>query len=545
MGRAGGDGGNYFTDEGQPLGSPSTQVRMIDADVSPDALDVELCGLHQNDLGNARRLISRNRGLLFSTKERGFGVFDGRRFAFEAGDAGAARLAQAVADRMESHESAAFLQTRKMEGEPRDAFERRAAGFYSFAVQSGNSNRTRAMIQQAEQMLTLPLAAFDADPDRLAVGNGTLVLHRGPQGKIGAARVEFVPNHAPADRITKLAGADYDPDAKCPAFDAFLARVQPGAAERHALARLMGYCLTGRIHEQAYFIFQGKGGDGKSTFLTAMKAALGEYAADADIESFLHRDRKGSDASPDMARLAGGVRLVKAAEPEQGARFAEAMLKKVTGGEPIVVRHLHREPFEYRPQWKLVISCNRKPQIRGDDRGIWRRTVVVPWPVSIPDVEMDRELEDKLLAERSGILNWIVSGWKDWQDGDEGAGGAWLTGLRSPRSWIAAAAEYRLNSNPFGAWFDECCALDAKAEEPSRRLIQSYRGWVAMNGFAAMSDTAFGRALTDRQIGRRISQCVIRTGVSLNPEGVSMIDTAGADEAQGGRKRWDGPPDAD
>lgn len=513
------DDGNYFDEGGEELDARRGVLTVIDGGLTPDPLDVELCAVASNDLGNAKRLIARNADRLYATKEKGFGVFDGRRFEFEYGDAAAGRLAHAVAERMLSHETSAFYQTQKGRGEAQEAFDKRAASFYGFAVQAGNNGRTTAMMEQAERMLTLPLAEFDADPDRLAVQNGTLILPRG----FGQA-VRFVPSHDPADRITKIAGAAYDPKAKAPEWEKFLARVQPEADMRAFLARVMGYCLTGHIQEQAYFIFQGKGGDGKSTFMTAVKAALGEYAADADIESFLHRERKGSEASPDMARLAGGVRLVKASEPEQGARFAEAMLKKVTGGEPVTARHLHRELFEFTPQWKLVISCNRKPQIRGDDRGIWRRTLVAPWPVSIAKEEMDTELEPKLKAEASGILNWLIAGWRDWRDGDEGPGGVYLKGLRPPKVVLDAVADYRLNSNPFGAWFDDCCVADKTKRESTTRLLKSYRGWANAEGFEAMNETSFGRALSDRNLGRQKSSGTIwRTGVVLNEAGEDAV----------------------
>lgn len=509
------DGGNYFDDEGDELDARTGLLTVIDGGLTPDALDIELCAQAENDLGNAKRLIARNADKLYATKEKGFGVFDGRRFEFEYGDAFAGRLAHATAERMLSHETVAFYQSQKGRNETDVEFNKRAGRFFGFCVQAGNNGRTTSMLEQAERMLTLPLSEFDADPDRMAVANGTITLPRG-FGK----PLKFVEAHDPADRITKIAGASYDPAAKCPEWDKFLLRVQPEKDMRDFLARLMGYCLTGHIHEQAYFIFQGKGGDGKSTFMTAIKAALGEYTADADIESFLHRERKGSEASPDMARLAGGVRLVKASEPEQGARFAEAMLKKVTGGEPITARHLHRELFEYLPQWKLIISCNRKPQIRGDDRGIWRRTLVAPWPVSIPDAEMDRELEPKLLAEASGILNWMLAGWVDWRDGDEGEDGRHVKGLRAPKTVRDAVADYRLNSNPFGAWFDSCCVQDKAKREVSGKLFKSYRGWANGEGFDTMNETSFGRALSDRNLGRQKSNgAVWRTGVTLNEAG--------------------------
>lgn len=505
------DEGNYFTADGDPVDAPkAAMLKAIVGGLEPTPLDVELCALPQNDLANAKRLGARNEDRIWWTKEWGAGAWDGRRFDFRAGEAAAGRMAQATAERMLTHEVPAFYKTQQGRNEALADFEKRAAGFYGFAVMAGNNGRTEAMLKQAERRATRLLADFDAGPDKLAVANGTLTL---PQD--GSSH-QFTPAHDPADLMTVCGSALYDPDARCPNFDAFLAKVQPDPMVRAFLARIIGYCMTGQIGEQAYFIFQGKGGDGKSTFLSGIEAALGDLVANASIDTFLHRDRKGSDHSADVARLASGVRLVKASEPEQGARLAESVLKVVTGGEPFPARAMYREPFEFIARWKLIISCNRKPQIRGDDRGIWRRTLVVPWPVSIPKEDMDKTLVAKLQAEASGILNWALAGWADWLE----------RGLAPPQAVLDAIEEYKLNSNPFGAWFDTCCIPHDKLQERSDKLYRSYKGWVSEGGFEAMSRTAFGRALSDRNLVRTRSNGIVWQGVGLNDAGEEAIRSA-------------------
>ncbi len=496
----------YLDAEGNPMedGDP---LRLADADF--DDLDHALCQLPENDLANARRLVLRNPGRLFWTREWGAGFFDGRRFNFEHGDAMAGKAAQDTATALLEREVAAFYATQRRRTEGQKDWAKRAGRFYSFALQAGNNGRTEAMLKQGERSHTRPLADFDSDRDRLVLANGTLMLHRDgrPPG--------FVARHDPAHLVTRAALAAWDPKARCPQFTAFLEKVQPDPEVRAYLARVIGYCLTGHIREQAYFIFHGKGGDGKSTFLNALQAVLGDYVANAAIDTFLKHDRKGSDHSADIARLASGVRLVKAAEPEQGAKLAEAVIKTVTGGEPFPARAMYREPFEFIPDWKLIISCNRKPRITGGDRGIWRRTNVVPWPVSIPEAEMDRDLEAKLAAEASGILNWALAGWADWLvRGD----------LGPPRAVMEATEEYRMNSDPFAAFVANCCELEDGAREPAIRLFNAYRGWVAESGFDAMKQTSFGRALSETGLQRKHSNGIVWLGVKLNRAGMEALD---------------------
>lgn len=489
---------HYYGADGAEIGGAPEGV-----DGDWDDLDHALCQLPENDLANAERLIARNAGRIWWTREWGAGVFDGQRFNFDHGDAMAGKAAQSTAKALLDQETAAFWATQKRRGEDEKGWKKRFGRFYAFALQAGNNGRTEAMLKQAERSNTRPLADFDADPDRLVVGNGTLALPR------DGGEPVLAPGFDPAHLVSRRALAAYDPRATAPVFMAFLERVQPDPEMRAYLARVFGYCLTGQIGEQAYFIFHGKGGDGKSTLLNAAADVLGDYVANAAIDTFLKHDRKGSDHSADIARLASGVRLVKTAEPEQGAKLAESVIKIVTGGEPFPARAMYREPFEFTPTWKLIISCNRKPRITGGDRGIWRRTNVVPWPVSIPMEEMDKALGDKLKAEASGILNWMLAGWADWLE----------RGLSPPAAVREATEEYRMNSDPFAAWFANCVELGDDLREPAGRLYDSYRGWAQGAGFEAMKQTAFGRQLSENGLHRRKSSGIVWTGVRLNEAG--------------------------
>ncbi len=125
----------------------------------------------------------------------------------------------------------------------------------------------------------------------------------------------------------------------------------------------------------------------------------------------------GADASPDIARLPG-ARLAVASEPDVGARFSESLLKQLAGGERMATRHLHQEFFEFDPQFKLVLSFNNRPAIRGQDEGIWRRLALVPFEVSIPDADQERRLDEKIFAaEGVGVLNWLLDGLRLWREG--------------------------------------------------------------------------------------------------------------------------------
>ena len=147
--------------------------------------------------------------------------------------------------------------------------------------------------------------------------------------------------------------------------------------------------------------------------------------------------RRGGEPTPDLAMLAG-VRFLRTSEPERGAKLSETLIKLITGGDAMQVRHLNRDFFELRPQFKLTMSGNYRPEIRGADEGIWRRGDLVPWTVTVPLEKRDLRLGAKLRAEASGILNRLLDGLRDWID----------NGLTLPDQVTAATASYRSDSNP-------------------------------------------------------------------------------------------------
>src|SRR5207249_10580131 len=177
--------------------------------------------------------------------------------------------------------------------------------------------------------------------------------------------------------------------AACPTWCAFLARVLDGNQRLIGfMRRYIGYSLTGSTREQALAVGYGPtGANGKTTLVKAAISILGDYSQSVPMDTFL-ASRHTDTARPDLARLRG-ARLVAAVESESGRRFAEALVKQVTGGDVVVARRLYREHFEFTPNFKLIIVTNHRPTIRGTDNAIWRRVRLVPFTVTIPPEERD------------------------------------------------------------------------------------------------------------------------------------------------------------
>jgi putative DNA primase/helicase len=375
---------------------------------------------------------------------------------------------------------------------------------YRWSVDSGNRGRTASMLGQAEAVpgVAVPLRMLDPDALRVNVANGTLVFAVGDYvdedgvRKIADVTVDVEP-HDPKHKMTRLGGADWLPGGQdwadmAPEWAAHLAKVLPDEAVRDYFQKALGYSLTGLTVEQCMFMLQGQGGDGKSLTMDVCAAAMGDYAIASDVRTWLHTGNKGGDGpSEDRARLAGASRLVMTAEPPKGSRINDEFIKRYTGGGTVVARGLNMPTFEFVPSGKLFMEVNAKPRVPGDDKGIWRRIKLVPFPVSIPKEERDLGLKSRLVAnELEGVLAWLV----------EGAQNYLREGLIEPPAIAEAIEAYQRSANPFGEWMIESCVMEAGVKTTAAELKGHFDAWAIDQGYEPMTATAFGRSLGDRQL---------------------------------------------
>ncbi|MEO3428717.1 phage/plasmid primase, P4 family [Pelagibius sp. CAU 1746] len=352
-------------------------------------------------------------------------------------------------------------------------------------TQTLDQRKLRSMLELAKPHLAVGADELDSDPWLLNCENGTLDL------KTGALRP-----HSPADLITKIVPVSYDPKAECPKWNNFLDGVCGGDQELVSyLQRVIGYTLTGSTSEQCMFLLHGTGANGKTTFLNAIKDILDPYARQAQAESLMVRRSEG--ARSDIARLAG-ARLVVTSESEANHKFAEGLVKQMTGGDPITARYLYQQEFEFVPQFKIFLATNRKPNIEGTDEGIWRRIHLIPFDVTFPLEKRDKGLPEKLRAEQQGILAWAVKGCLAWQN----------DGLQPPEKVRAATKEYRAESDQVAKFIDDCCELAPERFSPSKELYAAYEDWCVETVETPLPKSEFAKRLGGRglQQGRTKSE---------------------------------------
>lgn len=428
--------------------------------------------------------------------------------------------------------------------------ERRAARRRK-AVQAGNSGPIDHMVAESQTSLAVPLEQLDAAPFDVNCLSGVVQSRVTEEPtddgrKIRYAQVDLVP-HAREQRLTKIMPVEYDPDATAPGFEKFLTRVLPDPDIRAFLQRWFGVAMTAEPLQNMVFLY-GSGANGKSVLVDIISRVLGDYGATARIESLTGTNRRGGgDATPDLIPLIGS-RHVRTSEPDEGMRLQEGLIKEWTGGEPILVRALHSDFIVVLPKFKLTMSGNHKPDIRGTDDGIWRRFLMVPFTEQIPVAERDPHLVDKLWEERDGIFQWLIVGLNQFQE----------IGLSPPDAVVAATAEFRAEQDPVGDFLATCTVVTGRPEDTvtSSRLVEAFTFWLMKNGQGAWKPTTVSRRLSDKaerwrhpnggqSFTKRKASTVFYDGIRLTEVFARDLDNAPRDHRGGFLRGEVATPDPD
>lgn len=498
-------------------------------ELSPEELTEECSVEPETDIGNARRFLARYGDQVRHVTHVGFHGYIGGRWLEDASGAVVRQLAHKAAEWINeeailldcTEEERAAIEAGRLaldaqktmgkkdkdwDAERLTEFEKhqvaidrmakvekdragRMSSRHAWAKRSASTSAINNMLTEVTPYVSCEVNDLNRDLYAFNCHSGTLRFVESEADGKRSWRVRLDP-HRPRDLVSKLAPVRFNPTASAPMFMRFLQKVMPNVDLRNFLQRYAGYSLLGLTVEQCLVFFYGAGRNGKSTFVDVLIEILGDYAIAMSIDSFAGESRRGgAEATPDLARLPG-ARLVAASEPEMGTHLKDALIKTLTGGEPVAVRRLHQDFFELIPQFKIILSGNHKPIIRDDSDGIWRRVHLVPWEIQIAEDEVDRDLKRKLLTEREGILAWMVKGALDYLDG----------GLMVPEGVRAATQEYREESDPIGAFIRNGCIVTGSDNDRSspEDLFIGYTNFAKREGLSEFKQPTFSKRLPDQ-----------------------------------------------
>ena len=439
----------------------------------------------QTDDGNAIRFTLRARDRMLWSKALGWLEWTGQRWRPTQTEGIAVQMARHVA-RAIADEAEVLPHDSPSEKQKSPAEKR-----LGWCMASQSLGKLRAMFQLAQET-----PCMTTDDDVWDAARGALNT---PAGVLTMASGALTP-HNPSQRHIKITNApmmsaeDYRAAYGDSLWRQFLLWAMCGDESLiEYLQVAVGASLMGDQTCQHIFFCYGGGGNGKGAFDRMIRAAVGDYSTALKIGFF---ERKTNPSATDEYALAQlqGARMCVGSEVEQGARFDEAKLKAISGGDPVSARHPYGRPFVIDPPtWVLWLLGNDKPQVTGTDDSIWRRLRLIPWLADVkktPPEDRFRDLELRLKAsELPLILRWAQEGAARWHA---------TQALPACAPVDDATAAYREAEDYVGRALEELCVFGA---DSSGRLPTTAKGAL----ITAVSDWFKVRNIPRTQIDRKVS----------------------------------------
>ena len=211
----------------------------------------------------------------------------------------------------------------------------------------------------------------------------------------------------PSDFITYQLPFEYNPQAKAPIFEAYLNRVLPDKERQKILAEYLGYVFikhgSNALKEEKALVLYGTGANGKSVFFEIVNSLLGvENVSTYSLQSLTNENGYF------RAKLAN--KLVNYASEING-NLEASIFKQLVSGEPVEARLPYGQPFILKQYAKLIFNCNELPKDVEHTNAYFRRFLIIPFDITIPPQEQDKQLHSKIIeTELSGVFNWVLQG---------------------------------------------------------------------------------------------------------------------------------------
>lgn len=421
-------------------------------------------GYRLTDLGHGQRLVERYRDHIryVATWGKWVTYADGR-WMVDVNDVNITRLAASIGEDIIA-----------MRKEVERGEERRLVDA-ALRLESASGAAAAVAMARTVEGVAITHDALDQEAMVLNVRNGTLDLNTGK-----------LRPHNPDDLLTKQARAYYDPHATPHRFINFVERVLPDESERRFVQRLLGYAITGAVTEHVLPIAHGNGANGKTTLTNIVAGVLGDYAVAASRDLLVaQRHASHPTGVTDLFR----ARFAHSGEIGEGARLDEAFVKSLTGGDEQRARRMREDFWSFQPTHTFWLHANHRPVIRGNDDGIWRRLMLVPFNVQIPEDERDRQLTERIVdTESAGVLRWLMDGLADYHE----------QGLNPPKTVIAATKRYRDESDTINQFISQELELDPRGSIRSIDLTERHRTWCIEEGIPTRDIEAHFRGVTKR-----------------------------------------------
>ena len=335
-----------------------------------------------------------------------------------------------------------------------------------------------AIISTMKPFLAVNPAIFDKNKYLLNFRNGTLDLKTFKFRK-----------HNINDFITQLCDFEYDPSAKpSDIWYKFIFKIFQGNPDLiEYVQKIMGHSLTGETKFHRFFIFFGRGANGKSTLINIFKS-LTACSEEEIIKNYTHCDSADKimdnkfQNNESLISQWKRTRALFCEESKESSVLDTAKMKQLTGENLVTARQLYERAESFMPMFKVFLITNNKPVIKDPTIGSWRRIELIPFKVSISNEEKIEGIDKLILAEgKAGLMNWFLEGLKKiYADGDK---------LNTPKIIQIETDIYKAEEDELDEFLMDCCEKDENSMTQSSKLYAAYLKWAT--GRKIMSSQSF------------------------------------------------------
>ena len=142
----------------------------------------------------------------------------------------------------------------------------------------------------------------------------------------------------------------------------------------------------------------------------------------------------------------------------------------------------------------------------GNDHGIWRRLLLVPFTQRFEGEKIDKRLPEKLTAESRGILAWLVRGCIAWQH----------NGFQPPAIVTEATDAYRSSEDVIGRCFADQCSPATNGSIKFSGLYSRLEQWTEDTGDSCPKKYKVGTWLVEQGYTRYSANGRCYRGLTLN-----------------------------
>ncbi|MCC5612896.1 phage/plasmid primase, P4 family [Nostoc sp. CHAB 5834] len=331
---------------------------------------------------------------------------------------------------------------------------------------------SNSLFDQFTESAYLPAPDANHDTVKINLQNGTF--------EIGMDRQHLRAPDA-ADFLTHQLPFAYDPAATAPRFQAFLNRVQPDPDCQKLLAEYLGYVFISpaKLKLEKTLLLYGSGANGKSVFFEIVTALLGK-------ENVSHYSLQSLTNEPAYCRAHLATKLVNYASEINGKLEADTF-KQMVSGEPVEARLPYGQPFILTNYAKLIFNCNELPADVEHTPAYFRRFLIVPFGVTIPDHEQDKQLAPKIIdSELSGVFNWVLGGLRRLL-----AQGRFT----DCEAVVAQLEAYKRQSDTVRLFLDEQGYQVSSDTTPLKDLYRDYKAYCIEDGYRPVNNRNFQKRL--------------------------------------------------